>query len=237
MERNWEANWGGAAVKRSYWLEYIHGYHAPGFELAAKFAEWRDGLGLPNQSFWDYIKWTPLRTVKYYGQTAKAEKRRVVFKDNGKLHRLRDDTLFDTQALSTCFSGAGWAIFVVSPDGKMYAHKHVEGIYHHSTFLSGSAIMAAGELVVEQGLVKCITAKSGHYNPTRENMSAFVREFPQIPRKAVIIPDFVANPLPAYEVKDFRMNDLKVLKRSQVESVLPIWARGGCAGMLNKIAA
>jgi hypothetical protein len=113
------------------------------------------------------------------------------------------------------------------------------GVFHHSTFLSGSAVMAAGELVVQQGLVKCITAKSGHYTPSVDNMRTFVRNFPEIPGQAVIIPDFASNPLPAFRVSEFRFGGStpKGLKRADVQTTLPAWAQAGVATMLSKITA
>lgn len=228
---------------RSYWLEYLSPNHGVGYQLSSLFEEWRK-YGRSDQSFWDYIRINPpydQKLVKYYGGSAKAEKRRVVFKEDGKLYRAISDTLFDTRKLETVSSGKGWAIFVVSPEGKIYAHKHVVGVYHHSTFLSGSAIVAAGELVVDQGVVRFITAKSGHYAPTPANMRAFVQRFPQIPHRAVIMPDFVANPPPAHTIGEFKFNpnNPKTLTRRQVLDALPQWARldetGTTHQMINKI--
>lgn len=238
---NWKDVESTTMKNRSYWLEFLAPQHGPGYMLSGSFKAWRDGAGLSDESFWEYLNTNPpygATMVKYYGNTPKAEKRRLVFKA-GRLHKVSDDSLFDSQALSTAFSGSGWAIFVVSPDGKLYAHKHKVGVFHHSTFLSGSAVMAAGELVVQQGVVKCITAKSGHYTPSVDNMRTFVRNFPEVPGQAVIIPDFTSNPLPAFRVSEFRFGGStpKGLKRADVQATLPAWAQPGVAAMLNKITA
>jgi len=233
-------NWkliNGNMANRSYWLEYLSPQHGVGYQLAPVFAAWRNH-GQPHESFWDYAKIHPPQgplLVKYYGGTAKAEKRRVEFKEDGKLYYAISGALFHSQPLTTVVSGAGWAIFVVSPEGKMYAHKHVTGIYHHSTFLSGSAVMAAGELVVDQGVVKFITAKSGHYIPTPENMRAFIRQFPKIPGQAVIMPDFKSNPPPAHRVAELKFtSNPRALKRAQATAVLPGWANKN-NNVINKI--
>lgn len=238
---DWKTIESATPKNRSYWLEFLAPQHGPGYVLSDTFKAWRDGAGPPDESFWEYLNINPpynATMVKYYGNTPNAEKRRMVFKA-GKLHRVSDDSLFDSQALSTAFSGSGWAIFVVSPDGKLYAHKHKVGVFHHSTFLSGSAVMAAGELVVQQGVVKCITAKSGHYAPNVDNMRAFVRAFPDIPGQAVILPDFASTPLPAYRVSEFRFGGKtpKGLKRADVTATIPVWAQAGVAAMLGKITA
>jgi hypothetical protein len=84
--------------------------------------------------------------------------------------------LFDSRDHSTVFSGKGWAIFVTSPSGQLYAGSHKAGQFHHSSFLAGRQIMAAGELRVERGVLQVITGKSGHYKPTIEQLIAGVRE-------------------------------------------------------------
>ncbi|MFZ1827500.1 MAG: hypothetical protein WAW42_01750 [Candidatus Competibacteraceae bacterium] len=226
-------------ANRSYWLEYLSPKHRVGFELAPLFEHWRTH-GAAHQTFWEYVNIAApygASLVKYYGATAKAEKRRVIFKEDGKLYRATDDTPFHTALLETAASGHGWAIFVVSPEGKMYAHKHVVGKYHHSTFLSGSAVIAAGELVADHGVVKFVTAKSGHYVPTIENMRTFVRQFPKIPPSAVIMPNFTPNPPPAHRVGEFKFTaSPKALKRAEALAALPVWARDtGAMGMINKI--
>jgi hypothetical protein len=232
-----------ARENRSYWLEYLSPQHGAAHLLSDEYYRWRTGSGAPDESFWEYIRQNPpegLTLVHYYGGTAEAEKYRVVFKA-GLLTRASDDSPFHTEHLSTEFSGKGWAIFVVSYEGAMYAHKHEAGVFHHSTFLSGSAVMAAGELCCDNGAVKCITGKSGHYMPSKENLAAFVRQFPMLPRKAVVIPDFAAKPLPAYWVQEFKFNAsgaAQSLKRAAVDAALPVWAKSGVkTNMLNKIAA
>lgn len=230
------------ARKRSYWLEYLSPKHVATNVLSAEFDFWCSGSGNPNDSFWEYLQMKPpteATLVKYYGGTAEAERYRVVFKA-GQLIQASDDSPLHTQNLSTGFSGQGWGIFVVSFEGAMYAHQHEIGVFHHSTFLSGSAVMAAGELCCDSGVVKCITAKSGHYMPTKENLAAFVRHFPTLPRKAVIIPDFTVKPLGAYWVQEFKFNTsggARSLKRAEVAAALPAWAKSGVTDMLNKIAA
>ncbi len=234
---NWKAI-NNTHANRSYWLEYLSPQHRVGFELSPLFEQWRTHGGA-NQTFWEYVNIAApygASLVKYYGASARAEKRRVIFKEDGKLYRAINDTPFHTQPLVTAASGRGWAIFVVSPEGKMYAHKHVVGKYHHSTFLSGSAVMAAGELVADHGVVKFVTAKSGHYVPTIENMRAFVRQFPKIPHHAVIMPNFTPNPPPAHRVGEFKFTtNPKALKHAEALDALPAWARDtGAMNMINK---
>lgn len=65
----------------------------------------------------------------------------------------------------------GRAIFVMDPSGQMYAGSHIVNQFHHSSFLSGGAVLGAGEIETNaQGNLTCITNKSGHYKPTVKNM-------------------------------------------------------------------
>lgn len=59
-----------------------------------------------------------------------------------------------------------YAIFVMSEEGKLYLSKnYAYGKFHHSTFLAGKPVAAAGEMVIEKGIVKIVTDGSGHYQP------------------------------------------------------------------------
>ncbi|WP_378181399.1 fibronectin type III domain-containing protein [Aquimarina sp. SS2-1] len=59
------------------------------------------------------------------------------------------------------------AIFVMSENGKIYISKNrAYGEFHHSSFLSGEKISAAGEITIENGIIKIISNESGHYKPS-----------------------------------------------------------------------
>jgi hypothetical protein len=82
---------------------------------------------------------------------------------------------FDTRKMSTVFSGAGYAIWVQSPKDRFYAGNHVTGQFHHSSFLAGSQVKCGGEIVANQGIVKLISAKSGHYQPSKTNFANAIK--------------------------------------------------------------
>jgi hypothetical protein len=223
----------GSTKSRSYWLEYLDTAHRPGWILSEKYEQWLASNSA--QSFWDHIGAPPPNTqkVKYYGGTPKALKRRVFFGHSTGLESMHPlhSGLFSTENLSTVFSGKGWGIFVVDLDQNLYIHKHIEGKYHHSTFLSGGAVSAAGEIAVEDGWVRVITAKSGHYMPTVANMQRFVQTFPLILGNAVIRPDFGDTrggaPAKCYYVGDFRRDGTAAptLKRAEVMHAIPAFAQ------------
>ena len=60
--------------------------------------------------------------------------------------------------LSTCdmwtqMRKGGWGIFVVDNFNRMYTGSHRVGRFHHSSFLSGAPVKAAGEWLVKDGKV------------------------------------------------------------------------------------
>lgn len=82
----------------------------------------------------------------------------------GKL--MRGAALFDTQEMSTAFSGKGWAIYAMSPDGRLYAGSHKVSVFHHSSFMAAADAAGAGEMKVNPaGYITAISNKSGHYHP------------------------------------------------------------------------
>jgi hypothetical protein len=81
----------------------------------------------------------------------------------------------DTREMRTVFSGTGFAIWVQSPKDHFYAGNHVTGQFHHSSFLSGAGVKCGGELVASQGVIKLISAKSGHYQPSKTHFANAIR--------------------------------------------------------------
>ena len=49
------------------------------------------------------------------------------------------------------------------------AASQVRGRFHHSSFLRGGAVVAAGGLSARHGRLQMLTADSGHYWPREEN--------------------------------------------------------------------
>jgi hypothetical protein len=72
---------------------------------------------------------------------------------------------FDTSQLSTFFSKVGYAIYVMSEEGNIHAANHAIGYRHHSSLMAAANAAGAGEMKVENGRLKWISNKSGHYVP------------------------------------------------------------------------
>lgn len=60
----------------------------------------------------------------------------------------------------------GLAIFVMDAAGNFYASFDARrGHFHHSSFLAGGPVAAAGDFVVSAGRLRAVTNASGHYRP------------------------------------------------------------------------
>lgn len=100
---------------------------------------------------------------------------RLSFRD-GKIYE-SSGKLFDTEAGSTLHNATGRAIFVMDENGRFYAsNNHEMGRFHHSSFFSGAPVAAAGEIGVQNGILKLISDKSGHYRPSQRFIRQALRQ-------------------------------------------------------------
>lgn len=219
------------------WLEVLDPYHRHGFDLSALYQKWLAAPG--RKSFWETIGTPEEDEVSYF----RGELGVVRFAGNRVV--AGDGELYSTRDGSTVESGRGWQIFVVSPDGTLYIHDHAASEFHHTSFLGGGAVMAAGEIVVDQGVIRCLTAKTGHYWTTPPLMLNMVRKLHEIPADALVRPDVLepkppikfnswgeaeitdaADAMVFYRVGDFRRNGMRAkrLTRQEVDSHLPSFA-------------
>jgi len=86
-------------------------------------------------------------------------------------------TVFDTSNMFSKHSGKGFGIYVMSKHGEVYADQHKVGLFHHSSFLAGGDVAAAGELKVSAGTVRHVTNKTGHYKAGSEELWQLLDEF------------------------------------------------------------
>jgi hypothetical protein len=247
--------------KRSYWLERLDPRHRPGWVLSAVYEVWlsqRPTVAGNPVAFFDWLA-TPAglqalvdknvagdaaKTVKYDAAYEPLWKKSVFF-EGGLLKKTKNDHLFSTQGRRTEFSRDGWAIWVCSSallptnetptrhvsKNHIFSYSHQAGEFHHSTFLSGSPVMAAGEWVVDNGKVKVITAKSGHYQPRPEDLLRFVTKFGDLPRDAIIRPDLLDRTTGPKKIHYYRVRDYvamgtaaRPITRNQFLQTIPGWA-------------
>ncbi|MGS2808632.1 toxin glutamine deamidase domain-containing protein [Nocardia sp. MW-W600-9] len=120
-----------------------------------------DGEHIPGNQVWQ----TPPSHVDYLDPNRRRALRLEI--RNGLLYTANGE-LFDTGRAQTVWSGGGRAIFVMDQNGNLYASlSHSAGRFHHSSFLAGAPVAAAGELVVSGGVLQLLTDSSGHYRPER----------------------------------------------------------------------
>ena len=106
----------------------------------------------------------------YYLNEAEREQFKVNISKDGTL-RWSNGSRISTRSRNYGHSGMG--IFVMDNEGNIYLHVDYknqyngEGYIRHSSFLSGLPISAAGELLIENGILKTVTRKSGHYTPSK----------------------------------------------------------------------
>jgi hypothetical protein len=101
--------------------------------------------------------------VTYYNDTQR-QTLKLIVKGN-KIFNARG-RLFDTSGGSLSHSGVPAAIFTMDDSGTIYASNvNVVFLFHHSTIAGGQPVAAAGELMVEDGIIKTVTNCSGHYRP------------------------------------------------------------------------
>jgi len=67
-------------------------------------------------------------------------------------------------------------MFVMDTEGKVYAGPQKFAEFHHSSFLAGKPVAAAGEIEVIDGTLTSYSGKSGHYKPTQEQLGQFTSE-------------------------------------------------------------
>ncbi|MCE5319356.1 MAG: hypothetical protein LLG04_18570 [Parachlamydia sp.] len=101
---------------------------------------------------------------------------RMPYFDNPAPYEVR----FSQGALSTQNtlgrSPAGTYKYVVSPEGKLYMGTKTNVGLHHSSFLSGGAVVAAGVLKLDdQGRVIALNNSSGHYGPPAAALLRMIR--------------------------------------------------------------
>jgi hypothetical protein len=175
--------------KQSIWLEVVDSRHRHGANLSENYERWLKDTICRDQkkSFWEYVDGTNLRWFDsvQYG----AEANRVSFDGAGCLIDIQGDPC-DTKEMSTVASGEGVAIFVYGTDGQLYLGSHVTGEFHHTSFLGGKPVVAAGEMMVVKGTIKMISAKTGHYWTPLSQLHKFAQEVrpPAIADEAIVRP-------------------------------------------------
>ncbi|XP_010535930.1 PREDICTED: IQ domain-containing protein IQM2-like [Tarenaya hassleriana] len=169
-----------------HWLEAIDPRHRYGHNLHFYYIKW-----LETQSKQPFFYWLDIgegkrvnlercprsklqqQCVQYLGPLER-QAYEVVLQDGQFRYKQTGEIIHTTGEEIN----AKW-IFVLGTAKVLYVGKKKKGRFQHSSFLAGGATIAAGILVVENGILKEVWPHSGHYQPTEENFQdflAFLRE-------------------------------------------------------------
>ncbi|KAL2539127.1 calmodulin-binding family protein [Abeliophyllum distichum] len=91
-----------------------------------------------------------------------------VIVQSGKLVYRQNGAFVDTS------EGIKW-MFVLSTSRRLYVGQKKRGMFQHSSFVAGAAMIAAGRIVAHNGLLKAIWSYSGHYRPTEEHFMEIIQ--------------------------------------------------------------
>ncbi|KAJ0027969.1 hypothetical protein Pint_35927 [Pistacia integerrima] len=164
-----------------HWIEAIDPRHRYGHSLHMYYEEWCKADACQPFFYWLDVgdgkdldlKECPRsklhqQCIKYLGPKEREHFEYIVVQ--GKIIHKQTGDLLD---MNKGPQGAKW-IFVMSTSKRLYAGEKKKGMFHHSSFLAGGATIAAGRLVAELGILKSISAYSGHYRPTDDRLDIFL---------------------------------------------------------------
>ncbi|WZZ52775.1 hypothetical protein YC2023_052882 [Brassica napus] len=162
-----------------HWIEAIDPRHRYGHNLHVYYEEWcKADAGQPF-FYWldvgdgkdmDLIDCSRSKLkqqcIKYLGPQEREEYEYVII-DGKIVHKLTGNFLHTMHGSE----GTKW-IFVMSTFKKLYAEE--ERKVPSLKFLAGGATLAAGRVVVDNGVLKTISAYSGHYRPSDDSLETFL---------------------------------------------------------------
>ncbi|RLN48009.1 hypothetical protein BBJ28_00000397 [Nothophytophthora sp. Chile5] len=179
-------------LHKDFWLEALDDEHRYGFHLRAFHKAWKhemaDGSnnsGSNNASFFYWLDHGAGRSLEL-PECSQHELRHTHVEycsaEQRKSYELRfvpGDGALGGVGVEYAVSGevvhtderSKW-IFVVDLTGRMYLGRKRKGRFHHSSFVSGEPIVAAGKIIIKHGVIVAIEPHSGHFKPRLENLTA-----------------------------------------------------------------
>ncbi|GLT82409.1 hypothetical protein SLE2022_007880 [Rubroshorea leprosula] len=161
-----------------HWLEAIDPRHRYGHNLHFYYDKW-----LNSQSEEPFFCWLDIGEGKEVNLEAcpRLKLQQQCIKYPGPMERIAYEVIVldgkflfkQTGELLHTTGNAKW-IFVLSTSKTLYVGQKKKGTFQHSSFLAGGATIAAGRLVVEDGVLKAVWPHSGNYQPTPENFKDFI---------------------------------------------------------------
>lgn len=195
---------GASMLHKDFWLEALDAQHRYGFHLRAFHRVWKDATcplnTRRNTSFFFWLDEGAGKTLELPEcsrhalqsmrvQYCDAEARKpfqVQFQATVSAHKGEQDAAeespaavvlaayAETQELVHTDELSKW-IFVVDLRGTMFLGRKRKGLFHHSSFVAGAPIFAAGKIMIKHGRIIAIEPHSGHFKPTLRNLTALCR--------------------------------------------------------------
>ncbi|KAF4148073.1 hypothetical protein GN958_ATG02767 [Phytophthora infestans] len=176
-------------LHKDFWLEALDEQHRYGFHLRAFHKAWKLETAEEEDSSSDasFFHWLDhgngknvdlpectqqqLRTTKVEycnAEQRKSYELKFVSNKEDEIVRVQyatSERIVNTDELSK------W-IFVIDLSGRMYLGRKRKGRFHHSSFVSGAPILAAGKIIIKNGIIIAVEPHSGHFKPRLENVLA-----------------------------------------------------------------
>ncbi|KAG1701823.1 hypothetical protein DVH05_010315 [Phytophthora capsici] len=179
---------GASILHKDFWLEALDTQHRYGFNLRAFHKAWKHEMEEKKEScinedssffHWlDYGNGKNLDLPECTQQQLRTTRVEYCNAEQRKKYELEfvlneDDEITVQYASSRCVvhtdERSKW-IFVLDISGRMYLGRKRKGRFHHSSFVSGAPILAAGKIIIKNGIILAIEPHSGHFKPRLENL-------------------------------------------------------------------
>ena len=126
-----------------------------------------------------------------------------------------------------------FGVWGCSPGGLFYTNTHRVREFHHSTFLAGGRVLAAGEWVVSAGKILLISHKTGHHAASPANLFnalQLLRQRVDLSRTVVQVTSYVNNKPTSNFVTatEFLTNSGNVTKCTPIPGFQTSWAKVFC---------
>ncbi|OWZ22368.1 Calmodulin-binding protein [Phytophthora megakarya] len=189
LRENSELTCSASLLHRDFWLEALDEQHRYGFHLRAFHKVWKHEMTTAPRDRWtaesSFFHWLDhghgkhlelpectqqeLRTTRVeYCDTAQRKEYEIQFVPDGEQVRVQYATSGRMVHTDEC---SKW-IFVLDVSGRLFLGRKRKGRFHHSSFVSGAPIIAAGKIIIKNGVIIAIEPHSGHYKPALENLLA-----------------------------------------------------------------
>ncbi|KAG6584623.1 IQ domain-containing protein IQM1 isoform X1 [Phytophthora cinnamomi] len=180
---------GASMLHKDFWLEALDEQHRYGFNLRAFHKAWKHEMAegprrdsSDDASFFHWLDHGNGSTLELpecsqqelrsthveYCTHEQRKKYELEFTSNGEEGGVRVQYAASGRVVHTD-ERSKW-IFVMDLAGRMYLGRKRKGRFHHSSFVSGAPIFAAGKIIIKNGVIIAIEPHSGHFKPRLENL-------------------------------------------------------------------